>query len=269
MIFELVLRNLIYTRSNRRCEMTVVTVVSPCTERRESHDIILVRFEVENEGILEGRNRVRSPLFVSRCASINHECRVTDEVVVSHRSDIEVTLYFELCCIEDNGYSTRLSQVKADIGIIICIETICGVRQRFQSEPLFSRSDEFELMRTFREVQDEGILIGLQRVGLAPSSFAFAYDILTTGDIILQSRCYIEVTEHLEDILLASALDVNDLNLTILSNREDDIVIIIAFTTDDSFRFLAQFVTAENTMSPIISESNFQHVLFSGFQIQN
>ena len=53
-------------------------------------------------------------------------------------------------------------------------------------------------MRTSSEVQYKRIGEGLQCIVLAPSSFAFTYNILTTGDIVLQNRSHIEVSFQFE-----------------------------------------------------------------------
>ena len=161
-------------------------MVLPCTFQRESHDIVHTSLEVEDGGILEGRNSVRSPSLVGCCTCVYHECGVTDEVIFSYRSYVEVTLYFEFIRIVDNGYCTCLSKVETDIGVVIGKETISGVGQSLHAKPLFSRRDEFKLMEACSEVHNERVGEGLQCAIFTPCRIAFAYDVLVTGDIELR-----------------------------------------------------------------------------------
>ena len=200
----------------------ITLVVIPCAIKRKTHGIIAC-CKVENEGVIQSCNSIRCPSLVFGQSCIHNKCGVTDHIVLSLRSYVEVTLYFEhLTGFVDNINSTSFSQFEANVRIFIRIDTGSGVCQVLNAPPLVILGDEFELVRTGCEVQRQCIAVGYECTLLRPGAVSFAYDVFSTGNPELSNRCYIEVTFELEKFV-----GINHIHCTSLSQREDDIVILI------------------------------------------
>ena len=200
----------------------IALVVIPSAVKRETHGIV-TGCEVEHKRVVCCNDSIRCPSLVFGQSCIHNECRVSDHIILSLRSYVEVTLYFEyLTGLVDNVYVTCLSQFEANVGITVCIDTGSGVGQVLNAPPLVILGDEFELMCTCCEVKRQGVFVGYQSAFFCPSSVSFAYDVFTTGNPELSNRSHIEVAFKFEEFV-----GVDHLHCTCFSKGEVDVIVLI------------------------------------------
>ena len=240
-------------QSGRSVSQRLVTlVVIPTTVERETHGIVTC-CEVEHEGVVGCHDSVRRPSLICGKTCIHNQCRVTEDVILSLRCYIEVTLYFEyLTGFVDDLDVTSLSEFEAYVSIFVGIDTGSSVGQVLNTPPLVILGDEFELVRTGCEAQRQRIGVGYECALLRPCAVSFTYDIFTTGNPELSHRSYVEVTFEFEEFV-----GVDHRNGTRLSEREDDIIILIGAHT---VGFNSQ-VTVALTGTPSTIHRYFQHIV--------